>query len=61
MRNQIANALPRAHAGAPASLPLDGHKYYDYSQDHGQEILMRTIKASEFKAKCLKVMDEAAQ
>jgi prevent-host-death family protein len=32
----------------------------DYSHDHGQEVTMRTMKASEFKAKCLKVMDEVA-
>jgi prevent-host-death family protein len=27
----------------------------------GMEIAMRTIKASEFKAKCLKLMDEVAE
>jgi antitoxin (DNA-binding transcriptional repressor) of toxin-antitoxin stability system len=28
--------------------------------DYGQEVTMRTMKASEFKARCLKVMDEVA-
>jgi prevent-host-death family protein len=32
----------------------------DYRHDHGQEVLMRTIEASEFKARCLKLMDEVA-
>jgi prevent-host-death family protein len=27
----------------------------------GMEVAMRTIKASEFKAKCLKLMDEVAE
>jgi prevent-host-death family protein len=40
---------------------LDNGSFSDYGPDHGQEILMRSIKASEFKAKCLKVMDEVAE
>src|SRR5919106_1575795 len=32
----------------------------NYGHDHGQEITMRTIKASEFKARCLKLTDEVA-
>ena len=31
---------------------------YDYSHNTGDT--MRTVKASEFKAKCLKIMDEVA-
>jgi len=35
----------------------------DYGHDHGHDggSTMRTMKASEFKAKCLKVMDEVAE
>jgi antitoxin (DNA-binding transcriptional repressor) of toxin-antitoxin stability system len=38
---------------------------YDYSHDYGhircfEESAMREIKASEFKAKCLKLLDEVA-
>jgi prevent-host-death family protein len=40
--------------GLPAAGPGDD------SHDHGQEIAMRTIKASDFKATCLKLMDEVA-
>ena len=33
---------------------------YDYSHDHGF-IIMKTVKASEFKAKCLSLMDDVAK
>ena len=35
---------------------------YDYGHDHGHiGDRMKTIKASEFKAKCLKLMDQVAE
>ncbi|MGH6921872.1 MAG: type II toxin-antitoxin system Phd/YefM family antitoxin [Geminicoccaceae bacterium] len=39
---------------------IDRAMLTDYSHDHGQESVMRTVKASEFKATCLKLMDEVA-
>ena len=45
---------------AARSLPANGsRRYHDNGHDHGvQRVSTRTIKASEFKAKCLALMDE---
>ena len=34
--------------------------YYSHDYSHIEAMPMRTVKASEFKAKCLKIMDEVA-
>ena len=34
---------------------------YDHGPDHGHTNMSRHIKASEFKAKCLALMDEVAR
>jgi prevent-host-death family protein len=37
-------------------------QYKYYGHDHGHiKLIMKTIKASEFKAKCLSLMDDVAQ
>jgi prevent-host-death family protein len=55
-----ARARRQGCAAPHAGMPVDRRRSPDYSHVHGQEIVMRTIKASEFKAKCLKLMDEVA-
>jgi prevent-host-death family protein len=46
--------------GSDIGVSIDRDGWPDNNHDRGQEVAMRTIKASEFKATCLKLMDEIA-
>jgi antitoxin (DNA-binding transcriptional repressor) of toxin-antitoxin stability system len=48
------------HERIDVGVAMDCNRLTDCGHDHGQEVTMRTIKASEFRARCLKLMDEVA-
>ncbi|MEQ8659465.1 MAG: type II toxin-antitoxin system Phd/YefM family antitoxin [Gammaproteobacteria bacterium] len=67
---QERKARPRLGPGAAYTRPTFASGWFvfaslrDYGHDHGHlcgDVLLKTVQASEFKANCLKIMEEVAQ